>query len=144
MRSCDFSNFQFESYYDETRKIYMPVSGSERLICPECKHEHREPDKVKMNRNGAYVHRFPERKDLQPSFQFGALASQFPFMSWDRIAGKMQSAGKVHDIPRGTVQVQDREPRAEFLQVIDCELALMQPRDPPLPLHGEFAVRKEG
>ena len=61
-----------------------------------------------------------------------------------RIAGEMQPAGDVHDIPRGTVQVQDREPVAEFLQVIDCELALMQPRDPTLPFHGEFAIRKEG
>lgn len=98
MRSCDFSNFQFESYYDETRKIYLPVSGSERLICPDCKHEHREEDKAKMNRTGAYVHRFPDRRDLAPSFQFGALASQFPFMSWDRIAGKILECGKRADI----------------------------------------------
>lgn len=98
MRSCDLHNLQFESYFDETRKIYLPVSGSERLICPECKHEHCESDKVKMNTTGAYVHRFPDRKDLQPSFQFGALASQFPFMSWSRIAAKLLECGKRADI----------------------------------------------
>ena len=98
MRSCDFSNFQFESTYDEARRVYLPVEGSERLICPECKHEHVEADKAKMNRGGAYVHRFRERLDLRPSFQFGALASQFPFMSWNRIAGKILECGKRADI----------------------------------------------
>ena len=98
MRSCDFGNFQFESKYDEVRKLYVSTPGSERLICPVCHHEHREADKAAMNRAGAYVHKFPERIDLMPSFQFGALCSQFPFMSWSRIAAKILECGKRADI----------------------------------------------
>ena len=98
MRSCDFGNFQFESQYDEIQKLYVSEPGSERLICPKCKHEHTEADKAAMNQTGAYVHKFPDRLDLRPSFQFGALCSQFPFMSWSRIAAKILECGKRADI----------------------------------------------
>ena len=98
MRSCDFNNFQFESEFDDERGLYLVKPDSIRLICPECKHEHTEADKAWMNKNGAYVHEFPERKELRPSFQFGALASQFHIMSWERIAEKILECGKRSDI----------------------------------------------
>ena len=98
MRSCDFGNFQFESEFDEERGVFVVVPGSERLICPACRHEHTEADKREMNLRGKYVHRFPDRLDLLPSFQFGALCSQFPYMSWGRIAAKILECGKRADI----------------------------------------------
>ena len=98
MKSCEFGNLQFESSYDDERGLYIVKPQSIRLICPKCKHEHTEKDKVWMNRNGAYVHEFPERIDLKPSFQFGALASQFASMSWGRIAEKILECGKRSDI----------------------------------------------
>lgn len=98
MRSCDFRNFQFESVFDDERGMYLPVCDSIRLICPECHHEHREPDKREMNIRGAYVHRFPDRIDLRPSFQFGALCSQFPSMSWAVIAAKVLECGRRSDV----------------------------------------------
>ena len=98
MKSCDFGNLQFESAYDEAQGVFIPVTESIRLICPECHHEHAEADKAAMNQQGAYVHEFPDRIDLRPSFQFGALASQMPFMSWDHIAGKILECGKRSDI----------------------------------------------
>ena len=98
MRSCDFLNFQFEDTYDETRRLYTVTPGSERLICPKCHHEHVEADKFAMNRQGKYVHKFLDRIDLRPSFQFGALCSLFPYMSWGRIAEKILECGKRADI----------------------------------------------
>ncbi len=98
MRSCDFSNFQFESRFDEVQGIYVPKRNSIRLICPKCHHQHRENAKRWMNLNGGYVHRFKDRIDLLPSFQFGALASQFPAMDWYTIAAKILSCGKRADI----------------------------------------------
>lgn len=98
MRSCDFANFQFESSFDDDRGLYVVKEDSIRLICPKCGHEHRESDKAAMNREGAYVHEFPERIPTRPSFQFGALASQFPIMSWARIAEKILECGKRSDI----------------------------------------------
>ena len=98
MRSCDFRNFQFESVFDDERGMYLPVMDSIRLICPECHHEHREEDKREMNIRGAYVHRFQDRIDLRPSFQFGALCSQFPSMGWDVIAAKILECGRRSDV----------------------------------------------
>lgn len=98
MKSCDFSNLQFESVHDEALDCFVPVPDSIRLICPECHHEHTEADKAVMNRTGGYVHQFSDRVDLTPSFQFGALASQFPFMSWSHIASKILECGKRADI----------------------------------------------
>lgn len=98
MRSCDLHNLQFETSYNEQAKQYEVIPDSIRLICPECKHEHIEEDKFQMNREGGYVHRFPERIDETPSFQFGVLCSLFPFMSWKRIATKCLSSGKTAEI----------------------------------------------
>ena len=98
MRSCDFSNFQFDSSFDDTRGLYIVKPASIRLICPKCKHEHKEAEKRWMNLNGAYVHQFPERQETRPSFQFGALASQFAIMSWPRIAEKILECGRRSDI----------------------------------------------
>ena len=98
MRSCDFANFQFESTFDDDRGLYLVKPDSIRLICPKCHHEHTEADKRWMNLNGAYVHQFPERVDLKPSFQFGALASQFASMAWPKIAEKILECGKRSDI----------------------------------------------
>lgn len=98
MRSCDLLNLQFDSKYDEAADAYIPVAGSERLVCPKCGREHAESEKVAMNAGGAYVHLFPDRKELHPSFQFGVLCSLFPFMSWGRIAAKCLSSGKRSDL----------------------------------------------
>jgi hypothetical protein len=98
MRSCDLHNLQFESFYNENADAYMVIPDSIRLICPVCKHEHLESEKSAMNQTGEYVHVLPERKELTPSFQFGALCSQFPFMSWRRIAEKCLASGKRADV----------------------------------------------
>lgn len=98
IKSCDFSTIQFESTFDEERGVYAVISSSIRVICPVCKHEHKEADKVWMNRNGKYVHVFADRIDTRPSFQFGALCSQFPSMSWTRIAEKILECGKRSDV----------------------------------------------
>ncbi len=98
MRSCDFQNFQFESKFDEEQKIFVSIYGSERLICPKCRFEHTEDMKYKMNQEGKYVYKFPDRLLLCPSFQFGALCSMMPIMSWQYIAGKILECGKRADI----------------------------------------------
>lgn len=51
-----------------------------------------------MNLQGAYVHEAPERLEAHPSYQFGALASQLPYMSWARIADQILRAGRRADI----------------------------------------------
>lgn len=98
MRSCDLHNLQFESTYDEARETYIPVPESIRLICPECDHEHPESDKYAMNQTGSYVHRFPDRIETMPSYQFGGLCSLFPSMSWSVLASKILECGKRADI----------------------------------------------
>lgn len=98
MRSCDLHNLQFESVYNEAADIYTVVPDSIRLICPVCKHEHIESEKAAMNQSGGYVHNVPDRLELAPSFQFGALCSQFPFMSWQVIANKCLASGKRADV----------------------------------------------
>lgn len=98
MKSCDFNNLQFESEYNEAQGVFLPLVDTIRLICPECHHEHTEAEKAALNLQGGYVHEFPDRIDLRPSFQFGALASQMPFMTWEHIAGKILECGKRADI----------------------------------------------
>lgn len=98
MKSYDLNNLQFESTFDESRGVYSVKPNSIRLICPACKHEHKESDKRWMNLNGKYIHEFPDRLDLRPSFQFGALASQFAALSWAKIAEKILECGKRSDI----------------------------------------------
>lgn len=98
MRSCDLHNLQFETFYSEAADAYCVVPNSCRLICPVCGREHVEAERAVMNQSGGYVHNFPERVDLRPSFQFGALCSQFPFMSWQAIAEKCLASGKRADV----------------------------------------------
>ena len=99
MPSCNFNNFQFESEKDDEQGIFVPVPGTMRLICPKCGHVHTEQDKYTLNQQGGYIPKHPERHDLMPSFQFGALCSLFPYMSWQTIAAKILECGKHSDIP---------------------------------------------
>lgn len=98
MRSCDLHNLQFETYYNELADSYSVIPESIRLICPVCGGEHIEAQRCIMNQTGDYVHAFPERQELRPSFQFGALCSQFPFMNWLTIAEKCLASGKRADV----------------------------------------------
>lgn len=73
-------------------------SGSARLICPVCGHEHVEADRRWMNINGAWKHKFQEMIDEYPTFQCGALCSQLKSMNWDYIAQQALDAGKTADL----------------------------------------------
>ena len=55
MMSADINNLQFESVYNEDLKQYVVVRGSERMICPQCKHEHTEADRQNMIKQGAQI-----------------------------------------------------------------------------------------
>lgn len=98
MRSCDTNNLQFESDYNEELKERIVRTDSIRLICPQCKHEHVEADKVWCNQHGGFIHLIPERLETAPSFQLGALASQLPSLSWTVIANAQLEAGKRNDL----------------------------------------------
>lgn len=98
MRSCDISNLQFESDYNEGLKTYIVKKGTARLCCPKCHYEHKESEKKWMIQNGEYVHLIPELKKDRPSFQIGSLASQLPSLCWDEIANAQLEAGKTADI----------------------------------------------
>ena len=100
MRSCDIHNLQFEADYDQKKRAGVVKPETIRLICPKCKHEHTEADKRWMNINGDFIHQIPERKETDPSFQIGALASQLPSLSWARIAKKQLEAGKTSDLKK--------------------------------------------
>ena len=89
MRSCDISNLKFER--TESGEV---VPGTLRLVCPKCGHAHAESEKAEMNRRGGYRHNRPERLKTHPGFQFGALASNFPALSWQRIAEAQLKAGR--------------------------------------------------
>jgi hypothetical protein len=92
MRSCDVHNLQFE--LTETAEEKTVITGSERLICPICKHEHVESDKRAMNLNGAYIHEVPELIGKHSGYQWGALASQWQSLSWNEIAKAQVLAGR--------------------------------------------------
>ena len=98
MRSCDIQNLQFESEENQQLKERLVKSQTIRLICPKCKHQHVEADKVWMNQNGGYIHNIPQRLQTAPSFQIGALASQLPSLSWTNIANAQLQAGKRNDV----------------------------------------------
>lgn len=98
MRSCDIHNLQWEAIYNEELKTYIVKKGTERLICPKCKHEHVESDKAWMIQNGGYVHVISELQKERPSYQIGALASQLPALSWSEIAQAALEAGKTADV----------------------------------------------
>jgi hypothetical protein len=65
-----------------------------RLICPKCKHEHKESDKKEMNLSGAYIHIKPKLIKENVGYQFGALASQLKSLRWMNIAKEQLKAGK--------------------------------------------------
>ncbi len=105
VRSCDIGGrpvgngserryvggLQFEiAEHDGTKRA---VADTIRLICPKCKHAHPEVDKAAMNREGAYVHKYPDRREQHESWQIGALASQFPGLDWPEIAAAQLRAG---------------------------------------------------
>ena len=94
MRSCDIHNLQFETIYNDELKQYVAVRGSERLICPECKHQHIEADREYLTKNGAYIHKYKERVETNPSFQAGVLASLLNVHSWGNIADIQLASGK--------------------------------------------------
>ena len=97
MRSADVHNLQFEKEELEHGRLVV-VPGSERLVCPKCRHEHVYSDRREMNVNGAYVHKRPELIGKRTGFQWGALASQWDSLSWTYIAEKQLMAGKSGNI----------------------------------------------
>lgn len=98
MRSCDIHNLQFESDLNEQLGQRIVKTDSIRLICPKCGHEHIEADKRQMNIKGGFIHSVPERVQISPSFQIGALASQLPSLCWTNICQAQLEAGKRSDI----------------------------------------------
>lgn len=98
MRACDTVNLQFESQYDESLRLYVPVMGSCRMVCPKCGFEHTEDMKEKMIKQGAYVHRFPDRLHTRPSFQVSVLASMLTAHNWDSIAEQQLKSGRTSDL----------------------------------------------
>ena len=88
MRSCDIHNLQWELDGDD-----QIIPDSIRLICPKCKREHTEGEKGKMIRCGGYVPLHPERSSYHEGFQWGALVSTKPALSWAEIAKAQLKAG---------------------------------------------------
>lgn len=72
------------------------IESSIRIICPLCNYEHIEAEAVAMNKNGKYIHKYPERIDHQ-SFQWGALACPRVF-SWMDFATAAVAGGKTGDL----------------------------------------------
>lgn len=97
IRSCDIHHLQFELAEKTDKGVHaLPVADSIRLVCPVCRYEHTESMKAAMIREGAYIHRYPDRtNDL--GFQVGLLASQFESASWYNIAKAQSRAGKSGD-----------------------------------------------
>lgn len=88
MRSCDIQNLQWE--LDDEDNI---ITDSLRLICPKCRREHIESEKTFMIRNGGYIPLHPERASYHEGFQWGALVSMKPALSWLEIAKAQLKAG---------------------------------------------------
>jgi len=96
LRSADVHNLQFECEETEHGKRLIP--GTEILICPKCKHQHIYADRLQMNIQGGYVHKFPELIGKRTGFQWGALASQWDSLSWSFIAEKQLKSGRSGDL----------------------------------------------
>ena len=98
MRSCDIHHLQFELEEKKDAGVHaLPVADSIRLICPVCRHEHREDrDRANLVRQGAYIHKYPDRLNNQ-GFQVGLLASLLPSGSWYSIAKAQANAGRSAD-----------------------------------------------
>lgn len=99
MRSCDVHNLQWEMRSIESDKEELEiVPESLRLVCPQCKREHIEPEKRKMNIEGGFIHQRPELKETHAGYQMGALASQMAAHTWLMIANAQLEAGRRADI----------------------------------------------
>ena len=98
IRSCDIHNLQFETVYNEELKQYTCIRGSERLVCPECHFMHDESMKENMVKQGAYIHKFPDRVELNASFQCGVLASLLNVHCWSAIADIQLQSGKTAEL----------------------------------------------
>ena len=101
MRSADTHNLQFE-YETLEHKVKKLTRGSERLVCPKCRHEHVYDNRRDMNLAGGYIHKIPELVNIRTGFQWGALASQLDSLSWSVIAEKQLQSGKSGDIREQT------------------------------------------
>lgn len=95
IRSCDIVRMQYER--TEAGDV---VEESIRVICPKCGREHVEEEKYAMNRQGAFIHRHPERLESHPGFQWGALASTLVTLRWPIIAEAQNRAGKSGDLDK--------------------------------------------
>lgn len=94
MRSCDIFNLQFETVYNQQLKQYVAVRGSERLICPQCRYQHKEEEKQQMIKQGQYIHRYTDKIKEHPTYQAGVLASMLNVHSWSNIADIQLASGK--------------------------------------------------
>lgn len=94
MRSCDIHNLQFDTVFNDELKQYVAVRGSQRLICPQCHYQHPESQREALIKQGAYIHNFPDRCQLYPTFQAGVLASLLNVHCWSNIADIQLSSGK--------------------------------------------------
>lgn len=96
IRSCDIFRLQFET--EEVDGRSKCIAGSERLVCPKCKHSHAENLRRDMILGGDYIHKFPEKLDIHPGYQWGALASQWSDFDWENIANAQLLAGRSGNI----------------------------------------------
>lgn len=94
MRSADIHNLQFESFFDEQQKLYKVKKGTCRLVCPSCHFQHSEQYRKKIISQGAYVHRYEQKKDLCGGYQAGVLASMLNVHCWDNLADVQLASGK--------------------------------------------------
>jgi len=87
--SYDISRLEW-SLADDEKTI---VPDSIRYICKECKHKHHEENRYKLNQQGQYVHKHSGR-ERNRGFQWGALASLMPNLTWIDIAEAQMKAGR--------------------------------------------------
>ena len=89
MPSHAIYNLQWE--LDDNEEV---IEESIRLICPICRHEHKEKDKRECNLQGDYIHERPGMLKTKPSFQWGLLASQLKATNWLYIAHQQMKVKK--------------------------------------------------
>lgn len=98
LRACDIHHLQFELEEKKEKGVHaLPIADSIRLVCPVCHHEHTEErDRANLVRQGAYVHKYPERTN-NLGFQVGYLANLMPAGSWLKIATAQVNSGRSSD-----------------------------------------------
>jgi len=124
LRSCDTWLLQFERDADGE-----PIAASIRLVCPDCRREHTEPEAAAMNLapGAGYDHQEPSRlegEQMHLSVQFGALACPRA-LSWLEIAEAIVDGGasanlegqKVLDNSYRGLPLQERKDRPEVVNV---------------------------